>query len=164
MIDTYSVGQVSTSVGISKQSVRAWTVRYADQLSDTASPAEGIERRYVPADIEILATVKHFRARGMTLADIGPMIARGDRLDPSEAPEPPPDTPKQAPEGEPSALAATDLLDRFIVRYEARIDDLEDKLSGEQDARRVAEVDAAQLRGRLEELEKPPAWQFWRRG
>ena len=57
-----------------------------------------------------------------------------------------------------------DLLDRFIVRYEARIDDLEDKLSDEQEARRIAEVDAAQLRGRLEELEKPPAWQFWRRG
>jgi DNA-binding transcriptional MerR regulator len=163
MIDTYSVGQVAASVAISKQSVRAWTDRFADHLSDTATPAEGIERRYTSGDIEILATVKNFRGRGVSLTDIGPRIARGDRLDPSEAPEPPPETQKQAPETESKAVATTDLLDRFIVRYEARIDDLEGKLTDEQDARRLAEVEAAQLRGRLEELEKPPAWQFWRR-
>ncbi len=41
--------------------------------------------------------------------------------------------------------------------------DLQAKLTDAQKVLFKAEVEAAQLRGRLEELEKPPAWQFWRR-
>lgn len=157
MIDTYSVGQVAKSVGISKQTVRSWTDRFAEHLSGTAVPGEGLERRYQSADVEVLASVKHLRGQGVVMTNIMPTIARGDRF-PIEPPEPP-ETPTEATEPPPDTqtkdLAALDLLERFAMPM---IDSLQQQLDAERQARLDAEVDAAQLRGRLEEIEGRRPW------
>ena len=156
---TYSVSQVARTIKKTPQTVRTWTGRYSDYLSESANPASGDPRRYTAADIETLATVANLTNQGLSHDDTLAQIATGARM----ALESPPDAPISAPGTISGPPAMADMLDRFIVRYEARIDDLEGKLTQEQEARRIAEVEAAQLRGRLEELERPPRWQFWRK-
>jgi DNA-binding transcriptional MerR regulator len=155
---TYSVKQVSKAIGKHPNTVRGWTDRYADHLSDHASPAEGQERRYTDEDVEVLAAVAYFTDQGHKHADIMARITAGDRALTVERPEA-----GDRPIEEARELATTDLLERFIVRYEERIDALEKQLDDERQARLEAEKQAANLSGRLEAMEnRRPWWRFWK--
>ena len=60
------------------------------------------------------------------------------------------------------SIAAADLLDRLILRYEAIIDVLESKLEESEASRHSAEVEAARLAGWLESVYRRHWWQVWR--
>ena len=151
---TYSVKQVSKAIGKHPNTVRSWTDRYADHLSPLANPAEGEERRYADEDVEVLAAVAYFADQGDKHADIMTRIAAGDRAPTVERPEV-----EDRPGPETNALATTDLLERFIVRYEERIDDLEEKLDESEAARLKAEIRAAAAEALV--YRRHP-WQFWK--
>jgi len=155
---TYSVSMVSKAIGKHPNTVRLWTGRYADHLSEQANVADGKERKYTTDDVAVLATVAQLSAQGQKHDDIMLQIAAGDRITPESMPEPQ----KSAPEAETSALATVDLLDRFIVRYEEKIDELQGKLDTESEARRQAEVDRARLIGQLNAVYRRHWWQVWK--
>jgi len=168
MVDavTYSVTHAAKEIGKTTQTVRDWTGRYSEYLSEYARVDAGQERRYTVDDIEILKTVDRLSKQGQKHQNIIPMIANGFR---AGADEPKTDKPKTEPKPETSALAPADILERFVVRYEARIDDLETKLSESaaavreaESARREAEVKAARLTGQLDTLYRQRWYQFWK--
>ena len=155
---TYSVSQVARTIKKSPQTIRAWTDRYRVYLSASATPDSGDERKYTDADLLVLATVAHLAGQGQRHDAIAPMIAAGERIEPSGMPERADNMQKT----DKSALIANDLLNRIIVRYEARIDELEDKLWEAEAARRNAEIGAARMAGRFETMHRRHWWQVWR--
>jgi len=166
---TFSVTHVAKAIDKTPQTVRDWTARYSGYLSEYSQVETGEERRYTQEDMAILKTVARLSNAGQKHKAIIPMIAGGSILIGPDEPKSKPDEPKTAPEAKTSALAPADILERFVVRYEARIDDLEIKLeeSAEavrraEDARRQAEVKAARLTGQLDTLYRQRWYQFWK--
>ena len=155
----YTTKKAAQLAGIGRSTIPHYAKEWADYLGEAAR-VENTTRYFTDADIAVFRSVKVLRDQHMATEDIIAYLDDGGR---AEAPESPPDAPKSAPGTISGPPALADMLDRFIVLYEARIDDLEGKLDESEAARRLAEVEAAQLRGRLEELERPPRWQFWRK-
>ncbi len=58
------------------------------------------------------------------------------------------------------SIAAADLLDRFIQRYEARIHELEARLEESEIARRYTEVGAGCHAGALKQMYRRRWWQL----
>ena len=155
---TYSVSQVARRIKKSPQTVRAWTNRYSAYLSASAAPSSGDERKYTDADVLVLSTVAQLAAQGQRHQAIIPMISAGERIEISgELGVTDMQKWSDAP-----AMAAADLQNRFIVRYESRIDALEARLEESETARRYAEVGAGRLAGRLEQLYRRHWWQLWK--
>jgi len=155
---TYSVSQVARRIKKSPQTVRAWTNRYSAYLSASAAPDLGDERKYAEADVLVLLTVAQLAAQGQRHEAIVSMIAAGERIEISDELE----IRDMGVRSDTPSIAAADLLDRLILRYEARIDVLESKLEESEASRRYAEVGAGRLTGRLEQLYRRHWWQLWR--
>jgi len=169
-----TTGDLVDQFGVTKQTIRSWTAEFAEHLSPLANPPKGGKRIYEDDDVRVMAAVAQLRQAGRSFADIHGELSEGKRVDPEEVPS---KEIAERPEFAPVSVLE-EFAKRIATQYEGQIAQLEnerDHLRGqvtdgdqeigdERKARRIAEVDAAQLRGRLEELEKPPAWQFWRRG
>jgi DNA-binding transcriptional MerR regulator len=153
---TYSVTLIARTIGKNPQTVRGWTKRYSKYLSKSATVDAGQERRYTEDDVALLQTVAYLVNQGQKHKDIPPLLDSGFKI-PDET-----DKPESAPDTETTAIAPVDILERFVVRYEARIDELEAKLTVSDDARRLAEVDAARLVGQLDSVYRRHWWQIWR--
>ena len=157
----YTVKQTATELDVSTSTVRTWSREFADHLSDTANPEYGMARDYTEDDIAVFKTVVVLRSQLKNFKYIRQALAAGERYEPQEAPEPtqeaPEATQKQS-ESESQALATIDMLERFVIRYEKRIDTLESQLEEEREARLKAETEAARLAGKLERRWRWP-WQ-----
>ena len=146
--ESYSVKQTAEIAGIAASTLRAWSKQLAPVLSESATPGPGIERRFNNDDVTIVHTAAVMRQNKQSWPVVLEAIESGDRIMPPDgAPAPGDDKDTASPRSE---LAAVDLLDRFIVRYESQIDELQTDLANERGARRLAEVEAAELRGRLD--------------
>jgi len=168
--DTYSVHQTAKKVAVSPNTIRTYSKDFSQFLSPGATPGRMKERRFSDEDIAVFITVKTLRARRQPADGILDALLKGERYEPADSPQEAPDRPQKpskanraSDSNQDRALATLELMEQFAKPWKDRTAELEIKLDEVQDARRLAEVEAAQLRGRLEELEKPPAWQFWRR-
>lgn len=84
-----------------------------------------------------------------------------ERNEPAAGVEPAPQPQETKKRAEGQELATTDLLERFVVQYETKIDSLECQLEAERLSRLEAKVEAARLAGMLEEIENcRPWWKF----
>jgi len=180
--DTYSVSQVARIVGIAPNTVRDWTGKFEIE----AQADEDAERRYTPADVALLRTVKILRDQGEPMKRIKPRIAAGERLEP---PDPPPDAP-ELPQNEPiNATALISQAQAEVARYRGKVEAVEDERDrlvvqlAEVRTAHLAEVERrAAAEAKLEQIEQkaiisvvhslhnqPPPdqpatwWQFWRR-
>jgi len=72
-------GEVASRLGVSTATLRRWSRRFAEYLSDTAQAGEeeefGSHRRYTDADLEVLASIKGLLAEGYTYAQAGRRLA-----------------------------------------------------------------------------------------
>ena len=174
MIDgTYTVGQAADLVGASKNTIRLYGRDFEQFLSDGATPESGMQRSFTDDDIKVMITIKTLRAQRIPKEGLVKALLDGERYEPDETPlevdEAASGTPEAKGLKESRALATTELLERFVVRYEARIDGLEGQLEAaqnqvttERDARLSAEVDAARAAGQLEAIYRRHWWQVWR--
>ena len=173
-VNTYTVTQAAKIVGKSPNSIRGYSNNFGQYLSEYATPDEGQERQFTDADIEVLTTISTLYSQRKKKKDIVAALARGDVHAP--AAEPIIDAASEATETlqEPSkgesatqvsqdrALATLELLQQYAKPYIERASELEERLDEERGARLLAEVDAAQLRGKLEAIEgRKPWWRFW---
>lgn len=167
---SFSVTQAAKAVNVSVSTIRHWGNLFTDHLSDLAKPAAGERRQYNEEDLAILQTVKVMRDQRYPFPEIEKVITKGDRFelvqsDSKSAPKSPktaPDTPEQVETEVTHALARVDLLERFVSRYENKIDTLENQLIEEREARLKAETEAANLAGKIEVIESKLTG-FWRR-
>jgi DNA-binding transcriptional MerR regulator len=159
---TYTVQQAATAVNLSVTTVRTWTRDFAEFLSDQAAPAPGEVRFYTDADMAVFQTIAVMRAQRRPFDEIRRTLASGERYEPTEAPRKPASRSKTGQEGETTLPAPLELVERFLVRYERRIDSLEQELASERAARIEAERAAARLAGQLEaqqaQAERPSLW------
>ena len=67
-------------LGQSKETIRVWSVTFANFLSPSASPTtKGQHRLYSDADLEVFFLVKEMRSRGITFDEIALSLANGER-------------------------------------------------------------------------------------
>ena len=87
--EAFTVIDVARRLGLSDVTIRNWTRRYADTLSDSAAPAPGSPRTFTPRDVNILAYVAACAADGMTHAQIARRLQETSFPDVLQAPEGP---------------------------------------------------------------------------
>lgn len=151
----YTVTQMARALSLSAGTIRTWTAEFADSLSPFATVEKGETRTYTEEDLAVFQTVKVLRDQQQSYEAIRERLQTGERLEPLESGQATgkPQEPTVTAAGGPSSLATADILERFIVRYEAKIDHLEGQLTAEREARLTAEKEAARLAGKLEALE-----------
>lgn len=63
----FTVGEVSTQLGVPAHQLRRWCKYHAAHLSPEANPPQpGIERRLTAHDVSVLSSVRDMRAQGLT--------------------------------------------------------------------------------------------------
>lgn len=145
--DTCAVSQAAKLVNASPNTIRTYSKDYKQFLSEGASPGHGQERRFRNEDIAVMVTIKALKSQRRPADDIIGALLEGERYEPGEQP---PEAAPSTKKAETTDIATIDMLERFVVRYESHIDNLEGRLEAERGARIAAEVEAARAReGRL---------------
>ena len=157
--DTYTVSQAAGLVNASPNTIRTYSKDYKQFLSEGASPGHGQERRFRDEDIAVMVTIKTLKSQRRPAEVIIGALLEGERYEPGEQP---PEAPPSTKKAETTELATIDMLERFVVRYESQIDNLEGRLEAERVARVGAEIDAARAAGQLEAIYRRHWWQVWR--
>ena len=106
-----------------------------------------------------MVTIKTLKSQRRPAEVIIGALLEGERYEPGEQP---PEAAPSTKKAETTELATIDMLERFVVRYESQIDNLEGRLEAERVARVGAEIDAARAAGQLEAIYRRHWWQVWR--
>ncbi len=118
----YQPKHIQQVLGKSAETVRSWSVEFAEFLSAEANPSSG-HRRYTDEDLQVLSYVNYRKAEGATQEQIVDELAGGQRADPPQ---------------EPAAVVAASergeitLLHVRLAEAEQRIHDLEQQLAEAQ--------------------------------
>lgn len=106
----YTTKAASKISGASTQVIRVYTQRYARYLSTEATPEAGLERKFTPDDLRLLAFVYRRTAAGETHDQVLARLQAGELAE--FAWQPP------APEQEPEPQSATDSTSVALVPLE----------------------------------------------
>jgi len=109
----YRPGEVASQLGIAGSTLRLWSVRFAEELSEQASKASAessgqwAQRRYTEEDLELLSKVKSLLAQGLTYQEVKRQLRASSRP-PTTAPPRRPDAarPDPLPDGLEIRMAA----------------------------------------------------------
>ncbi len=121
-------GELATLLGVSDQTIRAWTETFAESLSDSAKPDRPMQGNrkaplfFSPDDQEILATVASLRQRQQSFDEIKAALKNGER-------EPLPEPADQ--EGQPGTaltMLPPAALMRELVEHKERLAHYEGRL------------------------------------
>ncbi len=135
----YRSGDLAEIFGVSRESVRRYTIEFQDFLSADATPtAEGKHRVYNDDDLRVFALVTRMKSLNQSDEDIKATLSAGERDD----------LPSLLTQG--STLNPS--LQLTIARQE--IDNLQSKLEFAVDEAQKWRDEANQLRGRIEQLQK----------
>lgn len=77
----YSTGNVADLIGVSRETVRQWTIEYGKHMSDAATPKEGAYRRYNDDDVRIFAYIVKSRSLGLDTDEVHKALSQGARAD-----------------------------------------------------------------------------------
>lgn len=86
----YSTKEVADALGVSGQTIRAYTTEFGDYLSDDATPPSGGRRRFTDEDLRVLEAAKSLLDRGLTYDATRERLAQGVHtieVEPEEAEE-----------------------------------------------------------------------------
>jgi DNA-binding transcriptional MerR regulator len=162
------VKDAAAALDVSPNTVRVYTRRFKRYFSPSAAPPPGQERRFAPDDMTTLFTIRLMYRDGQDAESIAAALAAGNYMEPDTAPKEPEtksedaQAPPQPSPAEEAATMALKLIEGQVDSLTNERDWLREELDAERQARLTAEVDAAQLRGRLEEIEgRRPWWKFW---
>jgi DNA-binding transcriptional MerR regulator len=73
----YSTRHVSDLFGVSRQTVRTWSIEFADFLSPGATPGEGRRRQFNEDDLRVFALIREQKKAGMLFEDIHLALGNG---------------------------------------------------------------------------------------
>lgn len=84
---SYTTGNIADLIGVSRETVRQWTLEYGKHMSDGATPTEGAYRRYNDDDVRIFAYIVKSRTLGLDTDEVHKALSDGARadLDPDES-------------------------------------------------------------------------------
>lgn len=80
----YNATQVATLFNVARETVRQWSIEFAQDLSPTANPGNGRQRIYTDSDIEIFALIDELKEHGKLYAEIHLALANGQRGTPPQ--------------------------------------------------------------------------------
>lgn len=80
---TYKAGDIARRLDIHPNTVRRWADEYSAHFSASAA---GNRRRFTEDDLRVLATIASYRDQGISPAEVGRMLAAGQRVDKIPAP------------------------------------------------------------------------------
>ena len=75
----YTSGEVAKIYGVVTETVRNWTMEFAEYLSQTAQPGRNKKRTYSLEDMRVLSLVASMKERNMTNDDIHASLRSGQR-------------------------------------------------------------------------------------
>lgn len=73
----YSTRHISQLFGVSPQTVRSWSIEFADFLSASATPGEGRRRQFTEDDLRVFALIREQKKAGMLFEDIHIALQNG---------------------------------------------------------------------------------------
>ncbi len=166
---TVSSVKLAETFNTSDATIRNWTDRFAEFLSEKTRPAgEGSPRAYTEEDTRVLATVALMRQQNKRYNDIEEFLADGQRLEwPTPIGEEAAQEAARAATQETAVIVAT--FQTALATYENRLDKAQQRLEEEQAARLAAEIRAARAETELEILKQQreeksePRRSFWQR-
>lgn len=147
----YNTAQIAARLNVHDNTIRDWTRRYGDMLSERANMPK---RKYTPDDLLILATIAHYRDRGISFESISDMLTEGTRIEADKIPpEITPDV-EQAKDKvsimtipEDTYLLEQGVLQRKIALITQELDTTKERLA-------TSEADKEALQARVIELER----------
>jgi DNA-binding transcriptional MerR regulator len=110
-------------LGVTRQTISNWTKEFADMLSAGATPPKGKVRNFNDADIEIIATIAHYRSQKRSYADIRAELQQGKTIPAGDVP---PMDIAERPDFAPVAMLE-DFAKRLTAQYEGQIGQLENE-------------------------------------
>ena len=93
----YQTSHVADQLGVSVSTVRRLCARYADALSEDATPRPGGRRQFTGEDIAVLREANRLTLAGMEESEIAKQLASVVTLPASTMPPEPPQQPPQLP-------------------------------------------------------------------
>jgi DNA-binding transcriptional MerR regulator len=78
-MDFLTTQDITQLFSISHQTVKNWSVEFAEYLSPMANPSQGRKRLFTPDDVKAFALVHDYRERGYTYEDIHLALKTGQR-------------------------------------------------------------------------------------
>ena len=156
---SYTVSQIAHALKVSPPTVRAWARDYSAFLSSQATPAPEQERLFDDDDLAVLMTVKTLRSQREKHPAIVERLAAGERLEPPDAPPPPPRAPSGRIVEQPPAPAgdAVRAFQSALTVYQSQVTDLTNRLIAAEIRAAAAEVELRLLKARLTEEQPAPA-------
>lgn len=140
MNDAYTTQQIADLFGVSDQTIREWSERFALYLSPSANPGKKKARLYSQQDLQVLSLVSQMKTRRMEYNEIEASLQAGQR---GEAPEITP--------GELSTLQSNEIQRRLTIQIEYLQRQLDEV--GQEVARlKGLEVENARLQATIEAL------------
>ena len=75
----YTSRQIAALYSVSIETIRVWTMEFAEYLSPTAQPGKNKNRVYTIADLEVLSLVSELKRQGKVFSDIHLALRAGQR-------------------------------------------------------------------------------------
>lgn len=122
---TFTVEQAAKLHGVSRETIRTWSIEFAEYLSPTANPSSGRQRLYTEDDMRVISLIAELKGQGQVYADIHAALKIGQR---GAAPEVLPDelTLMINTETERKMMLQIDQMERQIDRLSQEINRLKD--------------------------------------
>ncbi len=141
----FSTKEVAAYYGFAEQTIRKWTIEFAEYLSPTANPGNGKNRDFTVHDLEVIDLIAEMKQQQATYEDIHVSLKAGQR---GKAPDLTEHDLQllSATEGEKKAVIEIASLQRTIMNLTERLN------RAEQQAAAVHEIEKvnARLETRLE--------------
>jgi DNA-binding transcriptional MerR regulator len=78
----YTSRHLATLFGVTIETIRLWTIEFADYLSPTARPGTNKIRLYSQSDLEVMTLVAEFKVQNRTYTEIHATLKSGQRGEP----------------------------------------------------------------------------------
>ena len=75
----YTSRQIAALYSVSIETIRIWTLEFAEYLSPTAQPGKNKNRVYTVADLEVLSLVSELKGQGKIFSDVHLALKAGQR-------------------------------------------------------------------------------------
>src|SRR4051794_16913775 len=75
----YTTRQIAALYSVSIETIRIWTLEFAEYLSPTAQPGRNKNRVYTVSDLEVLALVSELKGQGKIFSDVHLALKAGQR-------------------------------------------------------------------------------------
>jgi DNA-binding transcriptional MerR regulator len=154
-------GELARRFGVTDATIRQWSERYAEFLSERARPGEGRTRVFTEEDARVLGTVAYYTQElGVAHEETERLITQGKRIE--EIPDLPTAEEEEARAN--VALVPVARLEAALVKVQSLEEEMarviserdDERLERKEAEKRINELEreVGYLKGRIEEIEK----------